>query len=77
MDDGNDSVALGHGERAAGAEVVLDVDDEEDVVRGGVHGATYQFHLHRYTELYICGGTSSISKRFALLSNVISNLLSE
>ena len=37
MDDGNDSVALGHGERAAGAEVVLHVNDEEDVVGTDLH----------------------------------------
>src|SRR5690606_32369188 len=29
----HDGIALGHGERAAGAEIVLDVDDEEDVGR--------------------------------------------
>ena len=41
MDDGNDSVALGHGQRAARAEVVLDVNSEEDVVGGGVHITLY------------------------------------
>ena len=37
VDDGNDSVALGHGQRAAEEEVVLHVNDEEDVLGGGVH----------------------------------------
>ncbi len=35
VDEGDDLVALGNGERAAGAEVVLDVDDEEGVSGGG------------------------------------------
>ena len=31
IDGGNDLVALRHGERAAGTEIVLDIDDDEDV----------------------------------------------
>ena len=31
VDGGNDLVAPRHGERAAGTEIVLDIDDNEDV----------------------------------------------
>ena len=32
VDDGNDPVAIGHGQRAAGAEVILHIDDDQDVI---------------------------------------------
>ena len=37
MDGRNDGVAVGHGERAAGAEIILHVDDEEDVLWSDLH----------------------------------------
>ena len=37
MDRLDDGVAIGHGERAAGAEVILYVDDEEDVSGEDLH----------------------------------------
>ena len=37
MDDRDDFVAAGHGQCPAGTEIVLNVDDEENVVRGDLH----------------------------------------
>ena len=34
MDGRDHCIAIGHGQRPAGAEIVLHVDDEEDVVQG-------------------------------------------
>lgn len=33
VDDGNDLLAFGYGERSAGAEVVLEIDDQESIGR--------------------------------------------
>ncbi len=37
VDRVDDGIAVGNGERPAGAEVVLHVDDEEDVVGSDLH----------------------------------------
>ena len=37
VNDGDHGIAVRHGQSAAGAEIVLHVDDEEDVLRSKVH----------------------------------------
>ena len=37
MDGGDDGIAIGDGERAAGAEIVLNIDDDEQIVSGDLH----------------------------------------
>jgi hypothetical protein len=45
VDDGDDFIAARDGELPAGAEIVLHVDDDEEVVMGDVHRAAYSSYL--------------------------------
>ena len=38
IDEGNDFIGVGHSQFAAGAEVMLDVDDKKNFVFAGLHG---------------------------------------
>ena len=37
VDGGNDLVALRHGQRAAGTEIVLNIDDDQDILLIALH----------------------------------------
>ena len=62
MDGRDDLVAAGNGERAAGAKIILHVDNEEDVVRIDLHQEFPQ-RAERENAAIICAGQGHIFRR--------------